>query len=671
MVFGYNAVTSKIDWVRSPNSPQYAGTPLTLTGGQVMAFYKDGTASDITDSCGYEPDEGAPLNYAGEFSISARYTDHAGNLFTADTQIIVADVERLVFNSLDYETQSEYDPLNLCGASLTAVYTDGTTRPVDASSVIFSPAEGTTIGHMNPLSIQARWRNPATGREYYATHEIGVELYNSPEQVTFTSLDHAQQKEGDPLDLSGAVITAVFPDGRTRPIDLAEVTFEPGAGTIIGHYETLPIRAYWRDPNTQREYYAQYQLSVKTLPEITAIAGQHLSAGQAVYLRSSYVDTGSSFGNNASAGVSQNGDSMYVGESMSGNFFGTQVAAYRFSDSGWPVREDTFPFADKPTLPSGWKTGGTTNATFDTSRFLGIFICYKAGSNLYNSSAKTDLIGFLIVDKDSCSAVTDAPQIPNNGPLTGWNYLQKVAKPSGNSTYAAVLCRNTSGADKALVIDCLSGGSSYSDTAKIIDLGDTTDQSYTYYCTGPDEVYIAAYTNNSGTPVIKRASLSGGAVEDVFTVNNGDSYQAELVFLDDSRVGICNKTKCSFDIFDLSGELVERIQAESSFSNPMRPYYNSADQTVSYACNNSYVLRFDLREKTGRSILSASYAQQVSASDAFVLVYGSKSTSFEQYLYKKIYRAFPAGESTPSQGYALYEANSGETIRIVVTETGE
>ena len=87
--------------------------------------------------------------------------------------------------------------------------------------------------------------------------------------------------------------------------------------------------------------------------------------------------------------------------------------------------------------------------------------------------------------------------------------------------------------------------------------------------------------------------------------------------------------------------------------------------------NSSYVLRFDLREKTGRSILSASYAQQVSASDAFVLVYGSKSTSFEQYLYKKIYRAFPAGESTPSQGYALYEANSGETIRIVVTETGE
>ena len=41
VVFGYNAITSRIGWVRSPNSPQYAGTPFTLAGGQVMAYYKD------------------------------------------------------------------------------------------------------------------------------------------------------------------------------------------------------------------------------------------------------------------------------------------------------------------------------------------------------------------------------------------------------------------------------------------------------------------------------------------------------------------------------------------------------------------------------------------------------------------------------------------------------
>ena len=51
----YNAVTNKIEWVRSPDGPQYAGSPLSLAGGQVMAYYKDGTASDITDSCTYDP----------------------------------------------------------------------------------------------------------------------------------------------------------------------------------------------------------------------------------------------------------------------------------------------------------------------------------------------------------------------------------------------------------------------------------------------------------------------------------------------------------------------------------------------------------------------------------------------------------------------------------------
>ena len=82
VVFGYNAVTSRIEWVRSPASPQYAGSPLSLSGGQVMAYYKDGTASDITASCGYDPEEGSLLEYAGELNINASYTDHAGNEFS-------------------------------------------------------------------------------------------------------------------------------------------------------------------------------------------------------------------------------------------------------------------------------------------------------------------------------------------------------------------------------------------------------------------------------------------------------------------------------------------------------------------------------------------------------------------------------------------------------------
>ena len=61
VVFGYNAITSMIKWIRNPDGPQYAGYPLSLSGGQVMAYYKDGTASDITDSCFFDPAEGSML----------------------------------------------------------------------------------------------------------------------------------------------------------------------------------------------------------------------------------------------------------------------------------------------------------------------------------------------------------------------------------------------------------------------------------------------------------------------------------------------------------------------------------------------------------------------------------------------------------------------------------
>ena len=51
VVFGYNAVTARIEWTRSPDGPQYAGSPLSLRGSQVMAYYKDGMV--YVDSEGY------------------------------------------------------------------------------------------------------------------------------------------------------------------------------------------------------------------------------------------------------------------------------------------------------------------------------------------------------------------------------------------------------------------------------------------------------------------------------------------------------------------------------------------------------------------------------------------------------------------------------------------
>lgn len=585
VVFGYNAVTKNIGWVRNPISPQYVGSPLSLSGGQLMAYYKDGTVSDITDVCGYDPEEGTLLEYGGELTINARYTDHAGNEFTADTQIMVADIDRLIF----------------------------------------------------------------------------------------TGLADENQKEGDPLDLSGAVLLAEYSDGSTRPIDTSGVVFTPADGTIIGHVESLSIQAKWIDSFSEREYSTQYDLPVEMYPEIDVIAGQNLSAGQNVYLGPEYLDTGVVFNAHFGTTISQNGELIYAGESAPDNYFRYQVASYHFDDSGYPVKTDTiFSFPDRPTLPSGWTTIETTNASFDTTRFFAMVRCFKAGANHYDSSTKNDLIAFIIVDKDNETAVSGACQVPNPARVSGWNYSQKVAKPVGNSSYAAVLCRNTVGADKALVINCLTGEASYSDTAKIIDLGDTTDQNYRYYCTGPDDVYIAACANETSSFVLKKASLSGGAVEDVLEIDTGDVYLGDIVFLGESRIGICNITQHSFDIFNLSGQRIDRIQCPTSFSHPSRPYYNCFTQTVHFVCNSGYGLLFNLRARTGRTMISVREYSLAVTSDEYVLAYASKNASgWEWYLYKKAYRAFATGSTTPSSdvplGYALNGASTGDSVRVVIT----
>ena len=206
VVFGYNAVTSRIEWLQNPSAQQYAGTPLSLDGSVVMAYYKDGTTSDITEACLYDPEEGSILEYGGELTINANYTDHAGNEFTTDTQIDVADVEAFLFSGLAHPTQKEGTLLDLSGAILSVRYTDGTTRPVDPASVTFEPAGGTLLDHMESLSIQASWTNAATGSEYSAEFTLAIDEI---EGIHFTHAPNkARYADGELLDLTGATSTS-------------------------------------------------------------------------------------------------------------------------------------------------------------------------------------------------------------------------------------------------------------------------------------------------------------------------------------------------------------------------------------------------------------------------------------------------------------------------------
>ena len=270
VVFGYNAVTKSIAWVKSPASPQYAGSPLSLAGGQVMAYYKDGTASDITEVCGYDPEEGALLEYAGELNINANYTDHAGNEFTADTQIEVADVEELLFTGLAHNQQKEGAGLDLSGAVLSVRYSDGTTRTVDASGVTFEPAAGMMLGHMDKQSIQAVWRNPATGSEYYAQYEISIDEIDG---IYFAhGPNKAHYAEGEPLDLTGVTVALRYKLSGDIEMVTQSCSFYPGNGEIMSPYGTA-IRATYQAP-AGGQYEAETLVNVQTMTVPIDVIGQ-------------------------------------------------------------------------------------------------------------------------------------------------------------------------------------------------------------------------------------------------------------------------------------------------------------------------------------------------------------------------------------------------------------
>ena len=263
VVFGYNAVTSRISFTRNPVSPQYAGERLDLSGAQVMAWYKDGTVSDITDSCSFDPAGGSYLEHGGDLNITANYTDHAGNQFAADTQIEVADVEELRFTGIQNTPQKEGKPLDLSGAVLSARYTDGTIRPVNASAVVFEPAAGTVIGHTDTLPITATWRNPATGSEYSARYSLTVDTVKS---VYFS---HGPNKtdymEGEPLDLTGAVVVLDYKLSGDMEIVTDKCRFYPENGTAMSPYGTS-LHAYYSYGGMQAECETLLNVTPSTIP---------------------------------------------------------------------------------------------------------------------------------------------------------------------------------------------------------------------------------------------------------------------------------------------------------------------------------------------------------------------------------------------------------------------
>lgn len=153
------------------------------------------------------------------------------------------------------------DTFSTDGATIIAYYKDGTTADVTAYCT-FDPAGGEKLSSDGEVPVTATYMDK-TGKSYSADTEISV---FSVSEISFVSGPESAT-EGETLDLSSCSLIAKYTDGTTR--DISDVTFDPADGTVVGHEESVTIYASWKDPATDNEYQAEYEVQVNTIKSLS------------------------------------------------------------------------------------------------------------------------------------------------------------------------------------------------------------------------------------------------------------------------------------------------------------------------------------------------------------------------------------------------------------------
>ena len=415
---------------------------------------------------------------------------------------------------------------------------------------------------------------------------------------------------------------------------------------------------------------------------IDAVAGEPIPAGGRVYLTRKLADTGLSFGNPHNISLSDTGDRIfkYYTDSSMYTFCGSDIVVCTLDEEGRFTETDTrFSFPGAPPIPSGYFLQKSMNASPQTDRYA----CYFTNCELTKYRSPTyDLVGWLIVDKETETSVSGSVRTEREiitDKYSAWNANQPVAMARGDSEYLAVLLRQHNLThDKAVLINIHTGEYQVLTTPKIIDDGATERQNFSrnfrYYCLGRDEIVYTCYNAGNTRVLVKRLRLSDGDLSVLIDYDVGDRYSGELLFLDDSRIGILNYSRASFDIFNAAGELAERIENNLgiSITYAVEPSFHRPTNCAAYAMNESYVLLVDIGAK---QITRLTYIRRLShckLSQKYVAAYANPtSTKYEYYLYRFVEEKAYVRNGTPPpncvQGYVTTAAQTGDSIRVVVT----
>ena len=276
VVFGYNVATDRIVWTRDPTTQHFIGDTLDLTGTIITAYYKDGTMSDITELCSYDPPEGAFLREGGELDLTATYIDRASNTFDCNTTIRVGTIEFIRFSQVFTDQYYVGDTPDVSQLRVEAVWTDLSGEPnEDGQTTTSQILRVEDITDRCTFTINGEPVGPfiyggENSVEAHFTHELAGEFYCFDEfKVGAASRliivgDTSALKENTQLNLTGFQVYCQYTDDGTdsgAALKSVEVT---GACTMT--FEDRPV-VLGLNPNVWIPHVDYFDASLYPRPE--------------------------------------------------------------------------------------------------------------------------------------------------------------------------------------------------------------------------------------------------------------------------------------------------------------------------------------------------------------------------------------------------------------------
>lgn len=229
--------------ITSPTKTAYAeGDRLDYRGGEIWAYYADGSYQNVTNDAVFSPPEGTIVDSSTKDRVTVKYTNENGETVSNGFTISIAKLRGIKVTAPENTIFKAGQPLDYTGVLVTAAYTDGTTRDVTTSSV-FEPAAGTPAA----LSLEAVIVRYTDGAGNSKTGMFGVGII-ALSSLRITKPRKYEYRYGETVSYAGIVITAIYSDGSTADVT-NQATYSLAEGSIVTRSTSSRVTVSYSDGN--------------------------------------------------------------------------------------------------------------------------------------------------------------------------------------------------------------------------------------------------------------------------------------------------------------------------------------------------------------------------------------------------------------------------------------